>query len=579
MRRATYALLLASVALAGCEKPELIRYPGDPPASPSTSQNTAPVVNAGGDVTLQWPTDGTQLSATASDDGQPAPSLRLSWSAEPSGVQFDNPMSLAPSVRFPAPGTYTLTLTADDGALQTSDALVVTVQALSTNAAPAADAGTDQSIELPVGALLSGVATDDGLPNATLTTTWSRQNGPGEVTFANAAAAQTRAAFSAVGIYELLFTVSDGALTSTDVVTITVKPAVYPAPDLSDADPNRGWERVAPAEVGMDAEPLSEAEVYALRGSGAGLISRHGRLVHSWGNIDQRYDLKSTTKSIGAIALGILMSDGRVRIEDRAATHLPTIGVPPSTNDAAQLQNITLLQLATHTAGFEKTGGYGRLLAPPGTEWRYSDGGLNWLADTLTTVYADDLQDLFISRVWPVIGINQRDDIQWRAAASGMRRDPRPNGIEHREFAAGMVGNVNALARVGLLFLRRGEWENGQRIFDPAFVDLVRTPRPESATATLVEPDEYPEAHLRYGVLWWTNATGALPNVPRDAYWAWGLGDSLIVVIPSLDLVIARAGPIQPENPTQRTFGEDGWNAQYEVLAPFLDPIVSAVTR
>ena len=578
MRRLSFVLFLTSVALAGCEKPELIRYPGEPPASPSTAQNTAPIVNAGGDISLQWPADSTQLSATASDDGSPSPSLRIAWSVEPSGVQFDNPMSLTPNVRFPAPGTYTLTLTADDGALQSSDALVITVSPIGSNAAPAANAGVDQTTELPVGALLSGVATDDGLPSTTLTTTWTLQDGPGEVAFANASAAQTRATFSAVGNYELLFTVSDGELTSTDAVVITVKPAVYPAPDVSDTDPNRGWTRVAPGDVGMEASPLIEAETYALQGSGAGLISRYGRLVHSWGNIDQRYDLKSTTKSIGAIALGILMSENRLRIEDQAATHLPTIGIPPSTNDATQLQNITLLQLATHIAGFEKTGGYGRLLASPGTQWRYSDGGLNWLADTLTTVYADDLQDLFISRVWPVIGINHRDDVQWRAAARGMRPDPRPNGIEHREFAAGMVGNVNALARVGLLFLRRGEWENGQRVFDPAFVDLVRTPRPEAASTTLVEPEEYPEANLRYGVLWWTNATGALPNVPRDAFWAWGLGDSLIVVIPSLDLVIARAGPIQPENPTRRQFGEDDWNAQYEVLAPFLDPIVSAVT-
>ena len=30
-------------------------------------------------------------------------------------------------------------------------------------------------------------------------------------------------------------------------------------------------------------------------------------------------------------------------------------------------------------------------------------------------------------------------------------------------------------------------------------------------------------------------------DVPDDAYWSWGLYDSLIVVIPSLDIVVARA--------------------------------------
>ena len=46
-----------------------------------------------------------------------------------------------------------------------------------------------------------------------------------------------------------------------------------------------------------------------------------------------------------------------------------------------------------------------------------------------------------------------------------------------------------------------------------------------------------------YGVLWWTNEDGTLPDVPRDAYWAWGLNDSVIAVIPSLDIVVSRAGP------------------------------------
>jgi CubicO group peptidase (beta-lactamase class C family) len=488
MRRISYLLIICCTAFAGCEKPPLIRYPGeDPVPSPVTVANTRPTVNA----------------------------------------------------------------------------------------------GVDQTIEMPFAATLNGIARDDGLPGTTLTTTWSVVSGPGPVAFDNARGVNTAATFTANGTYELLLTVSDGALAGTDSVVIIVNPAVYPAPDLTDADPNRGWLRVAPADVGMDAAPLAEAETYAMQAGGAGLIARRGRLVYSWGNIDQRYDLKSTTKSIGSIALGLALADNRIAIDDLASTHLPTIGIgePPTSNDRTQLQAITLLQLATHTAGFEKTGGYGRLLAVPGTEWRYSDGGLNWLADTLTTVYRDDLQTVFVARVWPVLGINRADDIQWRSSTAGLRPLPRSNGIEHREFAAGMIGNVNTLARVGLLFLRRGEWAAGQRLFAPSFVDLVRTPRSAVAATTLIQPGDFPDANHRYGVLWWTNATGALPNVPRDAYWAWGLGDSLIAVIPSLDLVIARAGVLQPANPARRTFGEDDWDANYEVLAPFLDPIVRAVSE
>jgi len=43
--------------------------------------------------------------------------------------------------------------------------------------------------------------------------------------------------------------------------------------------------------------------------------------------------------------------------------------------------------------------------------------------------------------------------------------------------------------------------------------------------------------------MFFTNAGGHIPNAPHDTYWAAGLGTSFIVVIPSLDIVSARAGP------------------------------------
>jgi hypothetical protein len=67
-------------------------------------------------------------------------------------------------------------------------------------------------------------------------------------------------------------------------------------------------------------------------------------------------------------------------------------------------------------------------------------------------------------------------------------------------------------------------------------------------------------------MLWWNNGDGTIPGVPRDAYWSWGLYDSLIVVIPSLDIVAARAG-----KSWARTSDE-----HYDPLKPFLLPICAA---
>jgi CubicO group peptidase (beta-lactamase class C family) len=276
---------------------------------------------------------------------------------------------------------------------------------------------------------------------------------------------------------------------------------------------------------------------------------------------------------VGGIALGLALNEPTplIAMNGLATTYYPALGTPPA-NDPAQLATITILNLATHTAGFEKPMGYPALVNTPGSAFLYSDGGLNWLADTLTLVYNQDLNTLLSTRVWDVVGVDVGNDIQWRTDLSG--RNPLPNGLPRRELASGMTANTNAMARVGLLFLRRGTW-NTTQIFPSSFVDLATTPSPSLADLPSTDPVGFPDAAERYGVLWWTNKTGALPNVPTDAYWAWGLGDSLIVVIPSLDLVIARTGndPDDPALPHWRP----SWNGQYDVIAPFLDPIVNSV--
>jgi parallel beta-helix repeat protein len=93
------------------------------------------------------------------------------------------------------------------------------------NQPPSASAGPDQTITLPSSAALSGSANDDGLPSGSLSTGWSQVGGPGTVTFANPAALSTTASFSAAGSYVLRLTASDGALSGSDDISVTVNPS------------------------------------------------------------------------------------------------------------------------------------------------------------------------------------------------------------------------------------------------------------------------------------------------------------------------------------------------------------------
>jgi CubicO group peptidase (beta-lactamase class C family) len=240
--------------------------------------------------------------------------------------------------------------------------------------------------------------------------------------------------------------------------------------------PGSSWERATPEQVGMDASTLQKARDYALTGGGSGCVIRYGRLTMQWGDQKQRYDLKSTTKAIGVTAVGLAIKDGKIKsLGELAKTYHPKFGIPPESNaETGWLDKITLFHLAAQTAGFDKSGGYTKLLFAPGTKWCYSDGGPNWLAECVTSVYKQDLNELMFNRVFGPIDISA-SDLTWR-----------------------------------------------------------------------------------------NNADETMVNVPPDAYWSWGLYDSLIVVIPSLDIVAARAG--KSLNKAR--------NSNYKAIEPFIEPIV-----
>ncbi len=329
--------------------------------------------------------------------------------------------------------------------------------------------------------------------------------------------------------------------------------------------PKETWSVASPGEARLAESRLQAARDYALTGGGSGHVTRAGKLVMSWGDPRKRYDLKSTTKSIGVTALGLAIQDGKLAVDDKARRYHPTLGTPPAANaETGWLDEITIMQLATQTAGFEKTGGFGKLLFKPGSKWCYSDGGPNWLAECITKVYGQDLNELMFDRVFGPIGITP-NDLVWR------ENDYRPkqlDGVKRREFGSGISANVDAMARIGYLYLRQGRW-NGKRIVPTEFVKQASTTVSKVVGLEEVDAANYGNASDHYGLLWWNNADGTLEKVPRDAFWSWGLYDSLIVVMPSLDIVAVRAGGAWPRQSREH----------YEVLRPFLEPIALAAGK
>ena len=82
----------------------------------------------------------------------------------------------------------------------------------------------DQTITIFDSAFLNGAVTDDGLPSppVAVSVTWSQLSGPAAVTFDRRDEVLTPATCPAAGTYALRLTVSDGDLTDSDDVNITV---------------------------------------------------------------------------------------------------------------------------------------------------------------------------------------------------------------------------------------------------------------------------------------------------------------------------------------------------------------------
>lgn len=328
--------------------------------------------------------------------------------------------------------------------------------------------------------------------------------------------------------------------------------------------PGNSWSTISPNAAGVDQTLLNQAVSYGRQGDSAGMIVLGGRILAQWGNTKKQYSIRSATKSIGSIALGLAIDEGRTSLNSFGHTILSEIATPPTSNtNKGWHREITIEHLATHTAGFDKAGGFEKLLFRPGTAYAYSDGGANWLADILTAIYNKDLRTLMREEVFRPIGIND-SDLSWR---NNRYRSNTLRGKPRREFGSGINTGADALARIGLLMAREGLWKT-KRILSASYVRKARSTRPLLSGLQPTDKTRFAGATKRYGLLWWNNADGRLANVPRDAFWAWGLDENLIIAVPSLDLVISRAGSDGLQS---------GWQPDYDVIEPLLGIVVSAL--
>ena len=272
--------------------------------------NKPPAVTTGPNQTVILP-NLASLTSSATDDGLPVGTLTYAWSVvSGNGATITSPTTASTHVSFSAAGTYILRVTVSDSQLSTSADVTVTVQA--ANKAPVLTTGPNQTITLPSTVTLTSSATDDGLPNGTLTYRWSVVSGNG-ATISSPTTPSTQVSFAAAGTYTLRMTASDSQLSTSADVIVSVQPAVITTNHAPTVNAGADQTIMLPASATLTANALDD-------GLPTGSTLTYSWSVVSGSGVTLNKSTSGTTSasfaSGGTYTFRVTVSDGQLSSSD-----------------------------------------------------------------------------------------------------------------------------------------------------------------------------------------------------------------------------------------------------------------------
>jgi CubicO group peptidase (beta-lactamase class C family) len=329
-----------------------------------------------------------------------------------------------------------------------------------------------------------------------------------------------------------------------DATTSTTSGPVAEPPDGSDewVYPGADWATVTPAEAGVDQDALDELVAYLeSTGSNCMAVVKDGALVHEqyWNGTtpDTEQEIFSASKSVTATLVGIAQDLGHLDIDQKASDFITEW-------QGTESEDITIRNLLSNDSGryydfetdyFEMTTAPNRTefaialdqQHPIGEHWEYNNSAIQTLQAVLARSTGMSVNELAAEHLFGPLGMAS----EYSTDASGT--EPTFMGVQ---------SNCGDMARFGYLYQRDGWWD-GEPVVSSDFV----------AEATRPSQD----LNRAYGYLWWLNETGGLvpavgtepieslywPDAPEDAFAALGLGNQIVLVLPSQGLVITRTGP------------------------------------
>lgn len=285
--------------------------------------------------------------------------------------------------------------------------------------------------------------------------------------------------------------------------------------------------------AGIDFQELDAA--FALAGQFDNLkslvVARDGRVIkeqyQGTGGADQPHDVRSVTKSVTALLIGIAIDKGYLRSTGQTLGEFfdPAEYGLSSTKAAIRIHDLLTMSSGFQWEELQAVSGYNNwitspdqvryvlqrpLIARPGTYFTYNSGALHLLSVILTLATGMYLDDFARVHLITPLGIEGRD---WQVDRQGYN-----NG------SAGLNLTPREMVKIGNLILSHGIQE-GESIVSRDYLDQL--------TATRIDTHDSMDYGPGYGFGWWT---GHHPS--GDYVFATGWGGQFIVVVPDLRLVV-----------------------------------------
>lgn len=362
----------------------------------------------------------------------------------------------------------------------------------------------------------------------------------------------------------------------------------------------------SPEDVGLSSERLGRIHEAIERHIDAGnitgavtLVARKGRIAHfeAHGLMDldaetpMRKDavfrLMSMTKPVTAVAVLMMLEEGKIRLADPVSKFLPEFaemqvvaaqGADPASGgsgsgaaaDPATVpaeREITIRDLLTHTSGLvqnadrtpdDSLATYVPKLAEvplefqPGVDWQYSGlAGPDVLARIVEIVSGKAYDEFVRGRIFEPLGMHDTmyfpsDELRprlvtlYRITPQGFEKDPDPDRISSKVYfsgGAGLVSTAHDYVQFAQMLANGGEL-NGKRLLSPRTVELMASDHVDGLFDGKLPP-LFPERGFGFGlqVAIMEDNIGAGWRLPNGSYGWLGAYGTQVWVNPREKLV------------------------------------------